>query len=1181
MKKRNLLLLLCIVLAVALVMVSCSKKDEDEAPHVCTFASDWSSNADGHWHASTCADHPNAKSAEGTHADSNIDGKCDTCDYVTCPAGEHTYNETAWESDDVNHWHAATCGCALIKDSAAHEDANKDGNCDTCEYVLCTHEAAVEWSTDLFNHWHEIVCDCLVDVKHNYGPHTYDENGECTDCGEAMPSVYELIEGVTSSEAAAKVTGGVVYDDRFMSSVYTEYNLYSGYTTYTLWGGTYYLSSYLNKDGVPTLFKVAAYNYDGETSVEYDSFALDVEEMAGPNLGVIYNYISGYGVENFVYNMYDYATNGTQLIYAFVEEYNAEMGALSFSFVRHELTDWGDEWVQVYSVSLTIEDGVITAAYINSAEYEAGSYTLDTVNNTFELNDDAEPTTSKFFAITQTVGAREEGNNPYKAEELLILDLHIYNQATGEEIKNGDTVEIMVGKDNALAITLPEADVEKASFNGLEINVLNNWSYSVVANTFNYPYLVYTYNKAGTYEVEFSSAAGGTVSFTLNILASAPTSLNGAVVVDGTKTETSEVSVIAGVNVTIGAVAASGAESCATTAEVTTGDPDVVTLTANGENWDVVVSEAGTYTITLTSTMNTVSTSIKLVVVEAPTPAELLVGTYKYDLYGETATVKFSPVDAGEVSGTVTIAFDNNSYWDRLQFNETAAYDYIDGAIVLTHVSGDGLDYVAELKINESYEIELVILPYGPMMADYTVSYVLEKTEDEVVEEQPAGEGNGTMAAPYVVTESTVLDVNITTSDIYYTFVAASNGTLTITVTADHEDWNVGVGTYNFMLLNPMFSNTTTVDVTAGTTVYILLSTWSGDAAQYGVAVDFEAEAPAGPTLADLAGTWTGSEYSSIFRKDLTSTLEIAADGTGSGTYDDTTYKFTIVGMAIDGNTVVMTWNEGRSDKTMTFTYENGTLSAVQGFGLGALTMTKEAGSDVGGDVEGGDESDPLAALVGTWTGSEYSSIYGKTLTSNIIIGADGTGSGTYTDGNNNYSIVVVSMAIDGNAVVMTWKAANSSTEQFMNFTLVDGALSTDKGFGWGALTLTKEVAEEEPEATVVTGGSSYDYATGLDLTDGTYSVTVGAGEKAYFSFQHDYASMTAIYEITFTVTSGDCTLYSVTASRMGITEMALPVNYCISTIDANAWITAMAIENTTDAEVTYTFTVSVATVQA
>lgn len=1176
MKKRNLLLLLCIVLAVALVMVSCGKKTEDEAPHVCGFSNSWSSDANGHWHASTCTEHPDAKSAEAAHADANLDGKCDTCNYVTCPAGEHTYDETKWESDDVNHWHAATCGCSVIKDSAAHDDTDKNGICDTCEYVLCTHEAAVEWTTDLFNHWHESVCDCLVDVKHDFGAHTY-ENGECTACGDAMPTVYELIESVTSTEAAAKVTNGIVYDDKEMTSVRTEYTFYNAYTTYMLWDTNYYLSTYTNADGVPTLFKVSVYeDWEGNMVAEYDSFATEVTELAGPNIGIMYNYISGLGVENFIYNLYDYATNGMEQIFAFVENYDSATATISFSFVRLEESDWDEDCVQVYEVSITIEDGVIVAGTVSANEYSAG-YTLDTTTGEFVLDENAEPSVNYYFAISQTVGEREDGENPYNAEDLLITELHIYNQATGEEIVDGSVVEIPVGSSEVLNIVLPEADTDKAGFNGISIDI-DSWS--VISNTYSYPYTVYSY-KAGEFNVTISSAAGGSINFTLKVLASAPTSLTGAVVSDGEKTETSEVTVIAGVNVTLGVVAASSSESCATTAAVTTGDPDAVTLTANGENWDVVASEAGTYTITFTSTMNTVSTSITLVAVEAPTPAELLVGTYKYDLYGETAKIKFSPIDEGELSGTVTITFDNNAFYDRLQFSETAAYDYIDGAIVLTHVSGDGLDYVAEIKINEEYKVELVILPYGSVMADYTVSYVLEKTEDEV-EEEPAGESNGTKDSPYVLSESTVLNLNLGAEDsVYYTFVPATNGTLTITITADNENWNVGVGTFNFMLLDPMFANTKELEVTAGTTVYILASTW-GEASAYSVALDFVGEAPAGPTLADLAGTWTGSEYSTIVNKTVTSSLTINADGTGTGSYNDGWERsFTIVSMAIDGNTVVMTWKAANSDTEQfkNFTYENGTLSAAQGFYLGALTMTKEAGSDVGG--EDVDPADPLAALVGTWTGSEFSSIYGKTLTSNIIIAADGTGSGTYTDGNNNYSIVVVSMAIDGNAVVMTWKAANSTTEQFMNFTLVDGALSTDKGFGWGALTLTKEVAEEEPEATVVTGGSSYDYATLLDLTDGTYSVTVGAGEKAYFSFQHDYASMTAIYDITFTVTSGDCTLYSVTISRMGPTEMAVPGNFCNATIDANAWITAAAIENTTDAEVTYTFTVSVATVQA
>ena len=1169
MKKRNLLLLLCIVLAVALVMVSCGKRTEDEAPHVCGFSNSWSSDANGHWHASTCTEHPDLKSGEAAHADPNLDGKCDTCNYVTCPAGEHTYDETKWESDDVNHWHAATCGCSVIKDSAAHDDTDKNGICDTCEYVLCTHEAAVEWTTDLFNHWHESVCDCLVDVKHDFGAHTY-ENGECTACGDAMPTVYELIESVTSTEAAAKVTNGIVYDDKEMTSVRTEYTFYNAYTTYMLWDTNYYLSTYTNADGVPTLFKVSVYeDWEGNMVAEYDSFATEVTELAGPNIGIMYNYISGLGVENFIYNLYDYATNGMEQIFAFVENYDSATATISFSFVRFEESDWDEDCVQVYEVSLTIEDGVIVAGTVSADEYNKG-YTLDTTTGEFTLDESASASQSYYFAISQTVGEREDGENPYKAEDLLITELHIYNQATGEEIVDGSVVEIPVGSSEVLNIVLPEADTDKAGFNGISIDI-DSWS--VISNTYSYPYTVYSY-KAGEFNVTVSSVAGGSINFTLKVLASAPTSLSGAVVSDGEKTETSEVTVIAGVNVTLGVVAASSSESCATTAAVTTGDPDAVTLTANGENWDVVASEAGTYTITFTSTMNTVSTSITLVAVEAPTPAELLVGTYKYELYGETAKIKFSPIDEGELSGTVTITFDNNAYLDRVQFTETAAYDYVDGAIVLTHVSGDGLDYVAEIKINEEYKVELVVLPYGPAMASYTVSYVLEKTEDEV-EEEPAGESNGTKDSPYVLSESTVLDLNLGAEDsVYYTFVPATNGTLTITITADNENWNVGVGTFNFMLLDPMFANTKELEVTAGTTVYILASTW-GEASAYSVALDFVGEAPAGPTLADLAGTWTGSEYSFIYRKDITSVLNIGADGTGTGSYyDGFDHSFTIVNMAIDGNTVVMTWNEGKSDKTMTFTYENGTLSAAQGFGLGALTMTKEAGSDVGGG-EDVDPADPLAALVGTWTGNEAGGI--MALTVSITINADGTGSAVYNDGFNR-TFNITSVTVDGNSVSI---ATDYSNNKVFACTLDNGTLTCTSGIYNGTFALTKEVVEEEPEATVVTGGSSYDYATLLDLTDGTYSVTVGAGEKAYFSFQHDYASMTAIYEITFTVTSGDCTLYSVTASRMGITETPIPVNYCISTIDANAWITAAAIENTTDAEVTYTFTVSVATVQA
>ncbi len=94
----------------------------------------------------------------------------------------HTYS-TGWSTDETTHWHE--CACGDKKDLAAHVDANKDHNCDTCgkkmsdhtggtatckDKATCTicgqkfgelaaHNYKTEWSEDKNNHWHECsVC---------------------------------------------------------------------------------------------------------------------------------------------------------------------------------------------------------------------------------------------------------------------------------------------------------------------------------------------------------------------------------------------------------------------------------------------------------------------------------------------------------------------------------------------------------------------------------------------------------------------------------------------------------------------------------------------------------------------------------------------------------------------------------------------------------------------------------------------------------------------------------------------------------------------------------------------------------------------------------------------------------------------------------------------------------------
>ncbi len=961
MKKRNLLLLVCILLAVALVMVSCGNKDKgDETPHQHSFATTYSSDATGHWYAATC-EHTDAKLSFAAHADSDKDGNCDVCTYVTC---EHTYDTSVWVSDETNHWHAATCGCNVISDSAAHADVDlngkcdtceyitcehsfadeytkdenghwleytcncvlepevfphadddKDGNCDACAYVLCAHNPEADWSYDINSHWHASDCDCDVKLdeaghtyedgsitcsvcgyvcthdlkdewsadedghwhdaiceheidvtveahiddnkdgvcdvceyedpnhthtwaigsnKHqhysyttcehivvkNFVNHTDDDNdGKCDTCSACMDDLAEVIESVTSDEAAGKINGGFTYNAELITFVYengtiscedifwqgaltltpevaidkteitvadlagnwsgiiesewgdsyiytvvinsdgtgtlsyddgyvynyeirsitvidsnvtlevvepvaiTTYTFYEAFTYYVSYGTKYYLTSYL-KDGVPTLFKVS----EDEWGTNYDSYATDVEELKGPHIGIMYDYISAFGVESFISALYECAISEEQVIFNLVENYDEENGVLYFSFARLNEDEWMGNSVQVYTATLNIVDGAIASAVVTANEYMSDSYYADAENGVFIPYADATPTMSYYIVINQTIGARENEENSYKPEDILIFDLKLYNQATDEEIKEGDVIEIGVGQENALCIVLSAADEEKASLNAISFAIYDSLGFETwdaFADSWVYPYIVYSSNKTGDYTVVVSSAASSAITFTARFTAKAPTVLHGAVVVDGTKSKTDEVTTYANVAVTLGVIAGA-AESCQTTAAVTAGNPDAVNLIPVGENWVVRATEVGTYTITFTSTMNTVSTFMTLIVTEAPSAADILVGTYEFNGQGEEISVTFTPESEGAANGTVVIAFDNNSYLEPVEFNETATYSYEDGVITLTHVEGDGLDLVFAIEITEDYKVNLIVY----LNPDFAADFVLDKVNN-------------------------------------------------------------------------------------------------------------------------------------------------------------------------------------------------------------------------------------------------------------------------------------------------------------------------------------------------------------------------------------------------------------------------------------------------------------------
>ena len=99
-------------------------------PHEHSFGTEWVSDENNHWNVCECGE----KANEAAHADDDVDGKCDVCDAdVPLPPHEHSFG-AGWASDENTHWNV--CDCGEKANQAAHVDANTDGKCDICQYVM-------------------------------------------------------------------------------------------------------------------------------------------------------------------------------------------------------------------------------------------------------------------------------------------------------------------------------------------------------------------------------------------------------------------------------------------------------------------------------------------------------------------------------------------------------------------------------------------------------------------------------------------------------------------------------------------------------------------------------------------------------------------------------------------------------------------------------------------------------------------------------------------------------------------------------------------------------------------------------------------------------------------------------------------------------------------------------------
>lgn len=174
-KKQFLLILLAVVFALSLAVLftACNNQHEHK------YSTEWTTDADYHWHEATCDDTREVKD-RGLHS-FNEDGKCTVCNYQH----EHTFS-TAWRNNGTYHWHEATCEHEDEKSDMDAHSYGEDGKCIVCGFKPATsehqHTYSDQWTTDFDYHWHESACGHEDEIS-DFGAHSYGNDGKCTACG--------------------------------------------------------------------------------------------------------------------------------------------------------------------------------------------------------------------------------------------------------------------------------------------------------------------------------------------------------------------------------------------------------------------------------------------------------------------------------------------------------------------------------------------------------------------------------------------------------------------------------------------------------------------------------------------------------------------------------------------------------------------------------------------------------------------------------------------------------------------------------------------------------------------------------------------------------------------------------------------------------------------------------------
>ena len=480
--KRVLAILLCLLLALGtLVLIACDEKDNgtngsgnnnQNNAHVHTYKTDaeWTKDASGHWYAVTCGC-VDATVRKLQHVDDNKDAICDVCKFEY--DHEHTYSED-WTADCTNHWNTADCGCIIAPANLeAHADANGDGECDTCKYViedLHTHYYDTAWTTDGEYHWHAALCEHGAEVA-DKAAHEINDAGYCTVCGNKIREIDKTDLGAILAAAVANnykvISGTVVANEHFyegsaISSGKTDevFFILGNGDSFVKWTSNDKAGNFIGVDEYwfetisnDEIFGVQIPYYhpnEGTRNEQLEMFPVsgDSEKLNGytyiPGAILAAGYDDNTTLAQTLANLYDIMSIGANVSNA-QSNYDAETGKYTFSYTYFFVTevtgntsqDGSGDDITSYTVEqfeVAVEFKVDENFVISLADFTVKSYrnltgvdedlTYDPETNTVTMLASADPTIYN-YVVSQTSGERTY-TSIYPKASLMPADFDLY-----------------------------------------------------------------------------------------------------------------------------------------------------------------------------------------------------------------------------------------------------------------------------------------------------------------------------------------------------------------------------------------------------------------------------------------------------------------------------------------------------------------------------------------------------------------------------------------------------------------------------------------------------------------------------------------------------------------------------------------------------------------------------------